>query len=1017
MLKRTALSGLGLVLLVSPLLVSAQSISDLQAQINVLLAQLQALQQQQANPTSSPLPSPVPPREPGDYDEAGTSSTCIDLQYNLKYRMTDARTEGEVSLLQRFLRAEGYLKPGPSGFFGVYTEMAVKVFQAGSDIVSYGSPATTGYGAVGPKTRAKIKEAICSSAAPIASSPTINPITPITPSSSIPSPVIAPVAPTSPTLQPPTVPYPTTTVPTPSPRPPQLTSPTPPAPVTAPTLATKSVPWAVAANNESRDYTWSESYTLLSLVLDAERTNDTSYLAEAHDRILAVVGGRDDRRGVFSRKPSWSFTDLTSGSCPVADPGTDAMVLYPMTRYLLALKKLALEGDAKWDFVTIRDAVTESVRGHRINWNTNGYRSPADAKDCYLDSARRKMYDFGLEPFNLDAAMGSVHANLYALTGNLEDRDKAAVIAQQLASQITKLPDGAWVWPYWRASPEPEDTGHAYIELDFIDQAYEAGIAFTFSDLAAITKTLALKVFPASGGMASFVSGEGLGNGDESLAGMYLPFSSTDSNLMGRITAAHDRAKAKTSLAGYGLLTRSYAARVENRPYGAACRVDDQCVTGSCFAGKVCGYPLGSSSTCYKHSDCASGLCAEFSGGTGRCIDRPAAQASGTSAPTLTFTANPSEIQSGGRTTVSWSTTNATSCTPIPGTSGAITGEVSYTLTENTTFPMACTGPGGSVSKNITVTVSQVQPTKLADGVECSSYDQCQSNYCYAGPENKKYCVNRDLNCAQPGTKGVTFGSTYTYNGSQYLCNTDSSVTRSLLSDGVECSSYDQCQSNYCYPGPENKNYCVNRNMQCAQPGSPGVLFGASYQYNGSQYLCNTDSSVTRGLISDGLECNSYDQCQSNYCYAGPENKKYCVNRDLNCAQPGTVGVTFGSTYTYNGSQYRCNTDSSVTKVSSSGTETNLASAVAALVQRQPAQSTPSKFTYTFTLDLWRGQSGTEVRALQEALKVEGLFNSEISGNFYDHTREGVLAFQTKYGINPTGYVGPMTRAQLNELY
>ena len=62
---------------------------------------------------------------------------------------------------------------------------------------------------------------------------------------------------------------------------------------------------------------------------------------------------------------------------------------------------------------------------------------------------------------------------------------------------------------------------------------------------------------------------------------------------------------------------------------------------------------------------------------------------------------------------------------------------------------MACTGPGGSVSKNITVTVSQVQPTKLADGVECSSYDQCQSNYCYAGPENKKYCVNRDLNCAQ----------------------------------------------------------------------------------------------------------------------------------------------------------------------------------------------------------------------------------------------------------------------------
>ena len=889
MLKRTALSGLGLVLLVSPLLVSAQSINDLQAQIQALLAQIQVLQQQQANQnqTASLPPSPVSPmspREPGDYNP-GQVSTCIDLKNNMshdpRFPMVDANTNGEVSLLQRFLRAEGYLKPGPSGFFGVYTEMAVKVFQAGSDIVSYGSPATTGYGAVGPKTRSKIKAASCLSVAPIASSPTINPVTPITPSPSIPAPIIAPAAPTSPTLQPPTVPYPTTTVPTPNPRPLQLTSPTPPAPVTAPTLATKRVPWPVAANNESRDYTWSESYTLLSLVLDAERTNDTSYLAEAHDRILAVVGGRDDRRGVFSRKPSWSFTDLTSGSCPVADPGTDAMVLYPMTRYLLALKRLALEGDAKWDFVTIRDAVTESVRGHRINWNTNGYRSPADAKDCYLDSARRKMYDFGLEPFNLDAAMGSVHANLYALTGNLEDRDKAAVIAQQLASQVTKLPDGAWVWPYWRASPEPEDTGHAYIELDFIDQAYEAGIAFTFSDLAAITKTLALKVFPASGVMASFVSGEGLGNGDESLAGMYLPFSSTDSNLMGRITAAHDRSKARTSSLGYGLLTRSYAARVENRSYGAACRVDDQCVTGSCFAGKVCGYPLGSSSTCYKHSDCASGWCTGISGAAGQCADRPTTQVPRTSMPTLTFTANPSEIQSGGRTTVSWSTTNATSCTPIPGTSGAITGEVSYTLTENTTFPMACTGPGGSVSKNITVTVSQVQPTKLADGVECSSYDQCQSNY----------------------------------------------------------------------------------------------------------------------------------------CYAGPENKKYCVNRDLNCAQPGTAGVTFGSTYVYNGAQYQCNTDSSVTKVSSSGAETNLASAVAALVQRQPAQSAPSKFMYTFTLDLWRGQEGTEVRALQEALREEGLYDGEITGGFFDLTKAAVTAFQTKYGINPTGYVGPATRAQLNALF
>src|SRR3989344_1232831 len=425
---------------------------------------------------------------------------CLQLTYNLYADQTDQDTGGGGSLLQRYLAQDPSIYPEGriTGYYGPATESAVKRWQAAHGVVSYGSSATTGYGRVGPRTRAKIKEATCSSATPITSPSIVNPVTPVTPSPPVPAPIITPAASASPPLPP--------------------TAPTPP--------PTKRVPWAVAAKNEARDYTWGESYTLLSLVLDAERTNDASYLAEAHDRILAVIAARDDRRGVFSRKPSWSFTDLTSVSCPVADPGTDAMVLYPMTRYLLALKKLALEGDAKWDFVTIRDAVTESVRGHRINWNTSGYRSPADAKDCYLDSAGRKMYDFGLEPFNLDAAMGSVHANLYALTGNSEDRDKAAVIAQQLESQITKLPDGTWVWPYWRVSPEPEDTGHAYIELDFIDQAYEAGIAFTFSDLVAITKTLASKVFPASGGMAAFVDGSWAGRGDESLAGMYLPFSS-----------------------------------------------------------------------------------------------------------------------------------------------------------------------------------------------------------------------------------------------------------------------------------------------------------------------------------------------------------------------------------------------------------------------------------------------------------------------------------------------------------
>jgi peptidoglycan hydrolase-like protein with peptidoglycan-binding domain len=45
-----------------------------------------------------------------------------------------------------------------SGYYGSLTEEAVKRFQTKYGIINYGTPNTTGYGVVGPKTRAKINE-------------------------------------------------------------------------------------------------------------------------------------------------------------------------------------------------------------------------------------------------------------------------------------------------------------------------------------------------------------------------------------------------------------------------------------------------------------------------------------------------------------------------------------------------------------------------------------------------------------------------------------------------------------------------------------------------------------------------------------------------------------------------------------------------------------------------------------------------------------------------------------------
>ncbi len=70
-----------------------------------------------------------------------------------------------------------------------------------------------------------------------------------------------------------------------------------------------------------------------------------------------------------------------------------------------------------------------------------------------------------------------------------------------------------------------------------------------------------------------------------------------------------------------------------------------------------------------------------------------------------------------------------------------------------------------------------------------------------------------------------------------------------------------------------------------------------------------------------------------------------------------------------------------------------------------------------FTHDLFYGmENDPEIRELQTLLKSLKLFNGKASGNFYDLTLKAVKAFQKKYKINPTGFIGPATRKKLNEL-
>ncbi|MFO0718491.1 MAG: peptidoglycan-binding protein [Candidatus Paceibacterota bacterium] len=126
-----------------------------QAQINALLAMITQLQQQLALLLSQ-------------------NTDCTVITKDLYIGLNDSSTSGEVTKLQKFLKNQGdYTYPTITGFFGAATQSAVQKFQSRNAILYSGSPATNGFGIVGPTTRGKIKTVSCGS--------TPLPVEPVTP--------------------------------------------------------------------------------------------------------------------------------------------------------------------------------------------------------------------------------------------------------------------------------------------------------------------------------------------------------------------------------------------------------------------------------------------------------------------------------------------------------------------------------------------------------------------------------------------------------------------------------------------------------------------------------------------------------------------------------------------------------------------------------------------------------------------------------------------------------------------
>ncbi len=152
MLKKLAVPVLSAVFLITPLTASAQTMADLQAQIQALLAQIATLQAHQTTPPN--------PGQPDDYGTGSASgSSCPNLSITMQRGSRDATTGGQVTELQVFLADRYGLSEEDvvTGFFGKTTHAYVVRFQQETNLPTFGI--------VGQLTRAKIVE-VCGSLPP-----------------------------------------------------------------------------------------------------------------------------------------------------------------------------------------------------------------------------------------------------------------------------------------------------------------------------------------------------------------------------------------------------------------------------------------------------------------------------------------------------------------------------------------------------------------------------------------------------------------------------------------------------------------------------------------------------------------------------------------------------------------------------------------------------------------------------------------------------------------------------------
>ncbi|MDP9249165.1 MAG: hypothetical protein M3M85_01490 [bacterium] len=132
--------------------------------------------------------------------------------------------------------------------------------------------------------------------------------------------------------------------------------------------------------------------------------------------------------------------------------------------------------------------------------------------------------------------------------------------------------------------------------------------------------------------------------------------------------------------------------------------------------------------------------------------------------PTVNLTANPTNIQQGQSSTLSWTSQNTTSCSASWTTSTGTSGSRSVSPGSTTTYSITCFGPGGQATDTETVTVTQIGSPTVNLIANPTNIQQGQSSTLSWTSQNTTSCsASWTTSTGTSGSRIVAPGSTTTY--------------------------------------------------------------------------------------------------------------------------------------------------------------------------------------------------------------------------------------------------------------